>query len=266
MTEQDLLYDDSHIRFLEDIWGEGYLSPGGAEEAASVVAGLDLSGKRVLDIGCGSGAISVLLAAELGAGEVIGIDVEAEVCAAARKRVAAAGLADRVTIRQVEPGPFDFPDQSFDLVYSKDSIIHIPDKEALALEVFRVLRPGGWFAASDWLIAHDDEPSDEMKAYIAAEDLEFAMASPVRYRRALLEAGFAEVNLTNRNEWYFEVATAELAWMTGPERARLDAEHGADFMAEQEATWRAMIRVLESGEHCPHHLRARRPFAGNDTA
>ena len=54
------------------------MDAGGAEEATSVVAGLDLSGKRVLDIGCGSGAISVLLAAELGAGEVIGASVGVE--------------------------------------------------------------------------------------------------------------------------------------------------------------------------------------------
>ena len=55
MSDSELLYDDLHIDFLEDLWGEGYLSPGGAEEALRVVQGLDLKGKRVLDIGCGSG-------------------------------------------------------------------------------------------------------------------------------------------------------------------------------------------------------------------
>lgn len=259
MTERDLLYDAQHIAFLEAIWGEGFLSPGGAEEAARVVEGLDLTGKRVLDIGCGSGAIAVMLARDLGAGEVVGIDVEDQVCAAAERRVQAAGLSDRVSIREVRPGPLDFPDQSFDLVYSKDSIVHIPDKETLCRDVFRILRPGGWFAASDWLIAHDDEPSVAMQAYIRAEDLEFAMASPDRYAKALTGAGFDSIQLRNRNGWYREVARGELATLTGPGRTELEATHGAEFINEQARTWAAMIAVLDSGEHCPHHLRGRRP-------
>src|SRR6185312_1202662 len=50
-------YDDTAIRFLEALWGEGYLSPGGPEEVDRVVEGLSLEGKTVLDIGCGSGGI-----------------------------------------------------------------------------------------------------------------------------------------------------------------------------------------------------------------
>ena len=56
---------------------------------------------------------------------------------------------------------------------------------ALMRDVFRVLKPGGWFVASDWLIGHDHEPSPEMKAYIASEGLDFGMASPLRYADAM---------------------------------------------------------------------------------
>jgi phosphoethanolamine N-methyltransferase len=247
------------MALLEALWGEGYLSPGGPEEVARVIEGLSLSGRHVLDIGCGSGAIALSLARDHGAGKVTGIDVERPVCEAARRRVAAAGLSDRIGIVEVEPGPLPFEDATFDIVFSKDSIIHIPDKEFLAAEVFRVLRPGGWFAASDWLISHDGPPSPEMAAYIALEDLDFAMASPRRYEAALKGAGFTDVRLTDRNPWYSQVAKAELARLTGPERASFEAACGADLVAHNVRTWTAMIAVLETGEHCPHHLRARRP-------
>ena len=259
MTDTDLNYDDTHIAFLEELWGEGYLSPGGAEEVARVVAGLDLSGKHLLDIGCGSGAIAVSLVADHGAGKVTGIDVEAPVCAAARRRVEAAGLEGRIAIDHVTPGPLPFDDGTFDVVFSKDSIIHIADKEALSAEIFRVLKPGGWLAASDWLMSHDDTPSPEMQAYIAAEDLDFAMASPDRYRKALGAAGFTDIALTNRNPWYRTVAQDELARFSGPDRAAWEARHGAPLIAESVETWSKMIAVLDSGEHCPHHLRARKP-------
>ena len=260
MTDEEMLYDDVHIALLEDIWGEGFLSPGGPDEVARVLVRLDLSGKTVLDIGCGSGAIAVLLAREFGAGSVVGIDVEDDVCNAAARLAEKEGVADRVSIRKVTPGPLDFADQSFDVVFSKDSIIHIPDKEALSDDVFRILVPGGWFAASDWLIAHDGEPSPDMQAYIAAEALEFAMSSPGRYQRALEQAGFEHVTLRNRNPWYRDVAQGELAMLTGPERARFERDHGVDFIAETVETWTKMVRVLESGEHCPHHLRGQRPL------
>lgn len=258
MTDDDL-YDQLHIDFLEELWGEGYLSPGGADEVARVIDGVDLTGRHVLDIGCGSGAIALELVRTHGAGHVTGIDVEDPVCLAARQRAEAAGLTDRVTIQKVTPGPLPFADGTFDVVFSKDSIIHIPDKETLAMDAFRVLKPGGMFAASDWLISHDEAPSPEMTRYIAAEALEFAMASPARYAAAMQDAGFTDVELVNRNPWYAEVARAELESLAGSDRAKWEARYGADFIAEQIRTWQAMMPVLQSGEHCPHHIRGRKP-------
>jgi 2-polyprenyl-3-methyl-5-hydroxy-6-metoxy-1,4-benzoquinol methylase len=52
-------YDDTAIRFLEALWGEGWLSPGGPDEVDRVLAGVDVAGKTVLDIGCGAGGITL---------------------------------------------------------------------------------------------------------------------------------------------------------------------------------------------------------------
>ncbi len=258
MGEEDL-YSEQSIAFLEEMWGEGFMSPGGADEVGRVLDGVTVKDARVMDIGCGSGACAVLLVKEHGAAHVTGIDVEDPVCAAARARAKADGVADRITIDKVTPGPFPFGDATFDLVFSKDSIIHIPDKTAMAAEAFRVLKPGGQFAASDWLISHDAAPSPQMAEYIKAEDLDFQMASPAVYASAMEAAGFVDVELVNRNPWYREVATGELAWLQGPERTGLEARYGAEFIKDQIDIWSKLVGVLNLGEHCPHHIRGRKP-------
>ncbi|MEO1346120.1 MAG: methyltransferase domain-containing protein [Pseudomonadota bacterium] len=257
MSDEDL-YDSEHINFLEDLWGDGYLSPGGGDEVARVLTGVDLTGKHVLDIGSGSGAIAVALVRDHGAARVTGIDVEDPVVAAARDRAEAAGLSDKVTIQKVTPGPMPFDEGTFDVVFSKDSIIHIPDKAAMAAEAFRVLKPGGQFAASDWLMSHDGEPSPEMAHYIKMEALDFAMASPDRYRTAMENAGFTEVELVNRNPWYAEVAAAELEELSG-NRDYWVSRHDPTFIDHQIEIWQAMLPCLQKGEHCPHHIRGRKP-------
>lgn len=209
-------YDDTAIRFLEAMWGEGYLSPGGPEEVRRVVDGIGLSGKSVLDIGCGAGGITLFLAHEFPLESITGFDVEQPVIDAARMRAGARDIGARVKFVRGMPGPLPLGDASFDIVFSKDALVHVADKEALFREIFRVLKPGGVFAASDWLTSSDDEPSPAMKAYLAAEGLSFGMASPRRYKAAMKSAGFSGVETVNRNPWYREVARGELARLSGP--------------------------------------------------
>ncbi len=253
------LYHGQMVAMLQVIWGEGFLSPGGADEVARLIADADLSGASLLDIGCGAGGIDLALVRNHGVGYVTGLDVEDTVLARARELIQAAALAHRIGTVKVAPGPLPFPPGTFDVVFSKDSLVHISDKQSLMAEVFRVLKPGGRFIASDWLIGHDGAPSAQMRAYIEAEGLDFGMASPARYLQAMRAAGFIEASAVSRNAWYREVARVELERLRGPLGAAAANIVGQDFVDQNIAIWSRMVPVLSSGEHCPTHLRARRP-------
>ena len=253
------LYHDRMIEMLQAVWGEGFLSPGGPEEVTQLVADADFSGLSILDIGCGAGGIDVALARTHGAGYVTGIDVEDTVLKYARALIDRAGLGARIGLVKVVPGPLPFPPGTFDVVFSKDSIVHITDKHALMREIYRVLRPGGRFIASDWLISHDGPPSLQMAAYVAAEGLDFGMASPARYQDAMRSAGFFDVSTTSRNAWYCEAAQQELERLRGPLGTAAARIVGQEFVDQNIAVWSRMVPVLESGEHCPTHLRACKP-------
>ncbi|MEX2629330.1 MAG: methyltransferase domain-containing protein [Tistlia sp.] len=258
-SEPEYEYGDDLVESLEILWGEGFLSPGGPEEVARLLEGTDLRGLRVLDIGCGVGGVDLLLARDYGAASVVGIDIEPPLVEKAEGLAARHGLGDRIAFRTVEPGPLPFPEAAFDAVFSKDSLIHIEDKDALFAEVFRVCRPGGLFVASDWLRGGDGPLSPEMARYVESEGLSFGMASPERYRAALERAGFLEIELADRNPWYREVARRELAALEGELGERMAATVGPAMRDKNLAIWRNMLVVLDSGEHRPTHIKARRP-------
>ena len=74
----EIQYPDHFVDRLQTIWGEGFLSPGGPEEVKEIARDIELVGKSVLDIGCGTGGPSIVLARDLGVARIVAIDVESK--------------------------------------------------------------------------------------------------------------------------------------------------------------------------------------------
>jgi phosphoethanolamine N-methyltransferase len=253
--EPGVEYTGDAIEAYELRWGEGFLSPGGAEEVARMLEGADLRGREVLDIGCGVGGGDVVLARDHGAGHVLGIDVEQPALDRATARATAAGLAGRLSFQLVAPGPLPFADASFDVVFSKDSIIHVADKPALFAEVLRVLRPGGDFVVSDWFRGRAPF-SEEMTTYVESGHLTFNMETLEATAEALRRIGFAQVTTRDRHAWYRERTHEELARAEGPDRPKLAALLGAAEAEKWVARMRAKAVAVDQGHLRPGHLHA----------
>jgi phosphoethanolamine N-methyltransferase len=255
--EQTQAYDDQLVTLLEALWGKGYLSPGGDEETALVLDGLDLEGKRVLDIGCGTGGATLFIAERYGA-QVLGADVEAGVIVKATAAALQRRLSAVARFETIAPGPLPYGDATFDVVFSKDAIIHVADKHDIAREILRVLKPGGVFAASDWMLGADGPMSDRLRNYIEAEGLGFGATSPDRYFAALRAAGFIDVFYRDRTAWYRDRTREEIAALDGPLRPELTVLVGRDFLEHEIDVWRGLASVLGSGELGPGHWRAQK--------
>ncbi len=91
-------YQAEAIAKYEAVYGQHFISPGGAVSARACIARLGLKpGMRVLDVGCGLGGSAFLMAREYGV-SVHGIDVSANMLASARERLRSEGLTSLVTL------------------------------------------------------------------------------------------------------------------------------------------------------------------------
>jgi len=99
--------------------------------------------RRALDVGCGPGQFTILLAEALPDCEVWGIDLAPTMIELARRHAAQSSAAGRLHFEVANAEKLPFPDGRFDAVLSSGSIKHWPDPVAGLREVYRVLAPGG---------------------------------------------------------------------------------------------------------------------------
>ena len=100
----------------------------------------DVSGKRVVDFGCGSGANTALLAGR--GAHVWAIDISEDLLRLGRRRLAVSGRDGAATFIAGSAHDMPFPDNSIDVVFGI-AILHHLDLDLVAREVHRVLKPGG---------------------------------------------------------------------------------------------------------------------------
>jgi ubiquinone/menaquinone biosynthesis C-methylase UbiE len=106
---------------------------------------------RVLDVGCGIGGPARYLAHTYGC-LVDGIDLTPELIETGRVLTERCGLADRVVLQVGNALDLPYPDQSFDVVWCQNVTMNIADKAGFLAGVYRVLKPGGLFTATEYSI------------------------------------------------------------------------------------------------------------------
>ena len=115
----------------------------------------DLTGRTILDVGCGSGALTIACAKRNPQGSMLGVDRWGHEYASYNKplceRNAAAEGTNNVSFARGDALKLDFPDESFDAVTSNYVYHNVTgaDKQELLLETLRVLKKGGSFAFVD---------------------------------------------------------------------------------------------------------------------
>ena len=165
-----------------------------------LAAELDLPpGAKVLDAGCGVGEVADHLAKEYGL-NVTGIDILDFNIETATNRAKYRGPESQVSFRQMSYAQLDFPDETFDGVYTMETLVHAADAEGVLQQFNRVLKSGGRLTLFEYSRAPERiMPQRAVEAFRRVNDVA-AMPSFQRFDHGLLEqllqkAGFTSVTV-----------------------------------------------------------------------
>jgi demethylmenaquinone methyltransferase/2-methoxy-6-polyprenyl-1,4-benzoquinol methylase/phosphoethanolamine N-methyltransferase len=160
----------------------------------TVAQALIKPGDSVLDVGCGTGEVTLLAKTRAKEGKVYGIDPAPEMIAVARSKAARKKLDVDFRLGVIEALPF--PDASLDVVTSSLMMHHLPEElkvRGLA-EIYRVLKPGGRLLIADFMRPTGSFLNHLFIAFTRHQGLKSGVED---LQRLLKNAGFSQIAQLN---------------------------------------------------------------------
>jgi len=232
-------YTDNGIARYEVIFGKAFISTGGLESTVEVIKYIEklTPETRILDVGCGMGGSAFYFHDTYGA-SVFGVDLATKMIEKGQGYI-----GDRKNVKLIVSDIFETPleDNYYDLVYSRDAIIHIKEKKKLFDIMYRVLKPGGQVVITDYSFRHDSENlGEEFLAYYKSTG--YFLESIPNYGNILKSAGF-EVQAIDFSETFLKYLKLELEKFMAQKEDFLKSfrQEDYDFLAER---WERKIRMV----------------------
>jgi SAM-dependent methyltransferase len=261
MAEEALDANAAMRRYWNTVAGPRWVATPGfrerrnQESLALLLAHLRLTGgESVLEIGCGTGALTLPLAEAVGEhGRVVAVDISEPMLGAARQKVGERGLRN-VTLLSADAQVFAFEPGAFDLATSRMGVMFFADPAAAFRNIKGGLKPGGrlvfacWAPLAEnrhWLISYDVAlrhlgPPAPPPAH---EPGPLAFGDPDYIRGVLTTAGFAEIAVERAHPTIIcgsPEEEARQAVMMGPTARLLEAKR------PDETTRQTIAREIEA--------------------
>ncbi len=238
-------YSRTGILRYEKIFGEGYISTGGHETTeylCSKIIGSLTNGVRVLDVGSGIGGAAFHLARKYGA-IVTGIDLSPEMVNIALDRAKEADDLEHVQTILGDVLAESFAEK-FGVIWSRDALMHIPDKARLFARLFDLGAPGGRLVITDYARGVT-EGSPEFQAYIRSTG--YHVVDPATYGKFIEAAGYTDVQVEDATDRFVSILERELELLDA-NRADFLESFSEDDLNYLVARWQMKVGFCKAGD------------------
>jgi len=252
-------YTEEGILRYEFIFGKTYVSTGGQETTETFVKTLELTpSSYVLDVGCGIGGSAFYIADKYGA-KVHGVDLSTNMISMAIKYQGemAERVRKNVTFEMNDITKQTFEPNTFDVIYSRDTILHIGDKEALFTKFFEWLKPGGKLMITDYCHGEKEQHSEAYLKYVLQRC--YLMLTVPEYGQLLEKVGFTNVDAQNQTGQFMDILQTELKRFNEKKPEFLSQFHPADFDYIVDG-WKSKLERCGSGDQAWGLFTATKPL------
>ncbi|KJP85901.1 hypothetical protein AK88_04433 [Plasmodium fragile] len=204
---QNNQYTNEGIKAYEFIFGEDYISSGGIIATRKILSDIYLEpNSKVLDIGSGLGGGSKYINQKYGC-HVYGVDI-------CEKMVAIAKLRNKdkakIEFEAIDILKKEFPENTFDMIYSRDSILHLSyaDKKKLFEKCYKWLKPNGILLITDYCADKIEKWDEEFKAYVKKR--KYTLVPIQEYADLIKSCKFQKVESKDISDYWLQLLQMEL--------------------------------------------------------
>ncbi|KAG0714967.1 Phosphoethanolamine N-methyltransferase [Chionoecetes opilio] len=239
-------YSLNSILCYERIFGHTWVSTGGETTTKDFLMKLQLEpGQRVLDVGCGTGGSAFFMARQYGV-HVHGIDLSTNMITIAQDRLSreVKNVQAKVKFELADVTTVELEQDGYDVIYSRDTILHIPDKEQLYKTLHTWLRPGGTLFITDYCRG-DQQHSPQFLEYVRGRG--YDLRTVREYGEVVEQAGFQAVQAEDLTHTFITILNNELKYFE-PQRKAFIKDYSEKAFQDIVDGWKAKLDRCGAGD------------------
>ena len=241
-------WETARLKLVQDLWDEGFSSPGGAEYILNMVKFFGLNpAMSVLDLGAGLGGATRTMSERFGVW-VTGLEADENLAEAGMALSTKAGLAKKAPISHFDPKSFTYKPKSIDCVFSKEFLFTVEDKPAFLREVENLMKPRGQFLFTDYVLNMSGQDSMALEKWRDYEPNEPHAWTAQDYKQALVDLHLEVRVMEDISRDFNKLVTH--AWANFIRRLEGQGVTPEDTpsLVDELELWTRRIQALESGD------------------